>query len=88
MLVGTRHTSGHYDVSRLANHDALNLMKREHPACASGQDGHMVGIVSYKDLLMSGLPATSPCLGIELLQKITIKEVMTGRPERQRDTPG
>jgi len=61
--------------------EALNLMKREHIRRAPVvKDGHLVGIVSDKDLLnASPSPVTSLSVWEMnyLLSKITVKEVMT-----------
>jgi acetoin utilization protein AcuB len=72
--------------------DALNLMKRERIRRAPVvKDGHLVGIVSDKDLLnASPSPVTSLSVWEMnyLLSKITVKEVMTKKViSVQENTP-
>ena len=82
MLVGTRMSHPVITMSPdLPIVDALNLMKRERIRRAPVvKEGHMIGIVSDKDLLnASASPATSLSVWElnYLLSKITVKEVMS-----------
>lgn len=82
MLVGERMSHPVITISpEMPIVDALNLMKRERIRRAPVvKDGHLVGIVSDKDLLnASPSPVTSLSVWEMnyLLSKITVKEVMT-----------
>jgi len=82
MLVGTRMSHPVITMSPdLPIVDALNLMKRERIRRAPVvKEGHMIGIVSDKDLLNASASPTTSLSVWELnylLSKITVKEVMT-----------